>query len=1024
MLKALFAWLGLSLCTLSYLGSTNNPVLAQVTSDGTVNTEVNTDGNTAEITGGETREGNLFHSFEDFSVETGNEAFFNNADSISNIFSRVTGGNVSDIDGAIRANGSANLFLINPAGIIFGENASLNIGGSFYGSSASSILFEDGEFSATDLDNPPLLTVNAPIGLGFRDQPGDIVNRASTGDGLEVTEGKTISLIGGNVTIENSGFIFAPGGIIELGGLIETGTISFNDDSSFSFPENIARGNVSLTDSSIVSTVNSSGNAGNINLTTGSLSLNNGASLFAFGNNQSSAGNITIRANDTVSLANQSNINVATSGDRGFLNIDAKSLEITSQSSLIAGILPNSGSAETQAGDIVINVAENVLIDSLDERAETQTNIANSNFGTGNAGNIIINAKNIDFKNGGSISNNNKGEGNIGSINLNATEEITFDGTQSSSQSGVLNFVSENGTGDIGSINITAQNLTLTNGAAIDSAVAGVANSGDINIEVSDTIRIDGISSNLVSEDGTLATLNSQISSRAAIDSNGNSGDIDIKTGALFISNGGAISSDLFGQGNGGNIKIDATNTVSIEDSVEGVLPAVGTIEFPSNISARVASDAVGNGGNIEINTENFSFTNLAQLTTSNFGQGDAGNIEINTENFSITNLAQLTTTSSGQGDAGNISVNTENFIADSSFITSNIGSSTEVPAVGKVGNIFITGRDIALTGTAQIQAGAFSGARVEATGTVSLTASESISLTGTRTGIFSDSDPGSFGNASNIQLFAPTITLNDGVIIEASNAANGQGGNVTVESEQLILNGSSISADAEGEEGKGANITLNVAEDISLQNNSFISARALNNADGGNLNIDTNFIVAFPSNGNGNDIIASAEQGQGGNININADSLLGIEERSLNDSTNDINASSNFDLDGTININTSKIDPLQGATELPSNVVEVKQTADQTCSANRQGEANNGLAIAGRGGVSPAPDAPLNSESISNQNPAQASIPQPLETSQGKIQPARGIEVTESGKIVLTAYRTNNAGERISEGKINCGQI
>ncbi len=101
-----------------------------------------------------------------------------NAESISNIFSRVTGRNISNIDGLIRANGSASLFLINPAGIIFGENARLDIGGSFYGSTASSILFEDGEFSAADLANPPLLTVNAPIGLGFRDHPGDIVNRS------------------------------------------------------------------------------------------------------------------------------------------------------------------------------------------------------------------------------------------------------------------------------------------------------------------------------------------------------------------------------------------------------------------------------------------------------------------------------------------------------------------------------------------------------------------------------------------------------------------------------------------------------------------------------------------------------------------------------------------------------------------------------------------------------------------------------------------------------------------------------
>lgn len=116
-------------------------------------------------------------------MPTGNEASFNNADTIENIFSRVTGGNISNIDGLIRANGGADLYLINPTGIIFGENARLDIGGSFLGSTSTSILFENGEFSAADLENPFLLTVNAPIGLGFREQPGDIINR-STADGM------------------------------------------------------------------------------------------------------------------------------------------------------------------------------------------------------------------------------------------------------------------------------------------------------------------------------------------------------------------------------------------------------------------------------------------------------------------------------------------------------------------------------------------------------------------------------------------------------------------------------------------------------------------------------------------------------------------------------------------------------------------------------------------------------------------------------------------------------------------------
>lgn len=146
------------------------PVQAQITVDGTTNTKVISTDNGIRIDDGNKFGANLFHSFDQFSVLNGTEAFFNNANDIVNIFSRVTGGNISNIDGLIRANGTANLFLLNPAGIIFGENASLDIGGSFLGSTSNSIVFSDGvEFLATDADadEPPLLTINMPIGLNL-----------------------------------------------------------------------------------------------------------------------------------------------------------------------------------------------------------------------------------------------------------------------------------------------------------------------------------------------------------------------------------------------------------------------------------------------------------------------------------------------------------------------------------------------------------------------------------------------------------------------------------------------------------------------------------------------------------------------------------------------------------------------------------------------------------------------------------------------------------------------------------------
>ena len=248
------------------------PVEAQIASDGTTSTTVTSpDGSSFTINNGDRAGNNLFHSFSDFSVPTNGSAFFNNAVDIDNILSRVTGGNISNIDGLIRANGSANLFLINPAGIIFGNNARLDIGGSFLGSTADSILFpDDVAFSASDLQ-PPLLTINAPIGLGIRDNPAPITNQSVADEiGLEVDSGQTLALIGGDINF-NGGKITAPGSNIELGGLLATGTITIENNFNFGFPEGVERASVAFTNAAELNVASDGGgaitiNAGNIEL--------------------------------------------------------------------------------------------------------------------------------------------------------------------------------------------------------------------------------------------------------------------------------------------------------------------------------------------------------------------------------------------------------------------------------------------------------------------------------------------------------------------------------------------------------------------------------------------------------------------------------------------------------------------------------------------------------------------------------------------------------------------------------------
>lgn len=232
--------------------------VAQVASDGTTNTTVNSIGNNFTILNGIDKGNNLFHSFSNFSIPTGGSAKFDlvNTPNITTIFSRVTGGNVSQIDGLITTLNSSNpvsLFLMNPNGIMFGQNASLNIGGSFVGTTANSIQFSDGvEFSAVNTSASPLLTMSVPIGLQMGSNPGAIrvqgtghnltfdsvrfpqffppFKRETNPTGLTVQPGQTLALVGGDVFLEG-GQILAEKGRIELGS-VSSGLVNLSPKSS------------------------------------------------------------------------------------------------------------------------------------------------------------------------------------------------------------------------------------------------------------------------------------------------------------------------------------------------------------------------------------------------------------------------------------------------------------------------------------------------------------------------------------------------------------------------------------------------------------------------------------------------------------------------------------------------------------------------------------------------------------------------------------------------------------------------
>jgi len=314
----------------AFTGGINNSAFAQITPDSTLGDEGSLvkpffpdlpDALLDQIEGGAIRGANLFHSFEQFNVsEEGAAYFYSPSAEIQNILARVTGGNPSEILGQLSTFGNSqpNLFLINPNGIIFGQKASLDLGGgSFVATTANAIQFgNQGFFSASAPDVPPVLTVNPSALLFNQIGAGSIINKSVAQNfdfdnyingipivgGLQVREGKSLLLVGGNVELQG-GQLHALGGRVELGGLAGTGTVGLDNNLHLSFPDGVARADVSLSNGAIVS---ASGAGGVIEVQGRRITITDGSQIKTQTIEFGQPGRLLVTASDSVELSGTS----------------------------------------------------------------------------------------------------------------------------------------------------------------------------------------------------------------------------------------------------------------------------------------------------------------------------------------------------------------------------------------------------------------------------------------------------------------------------------------------------------------------------------------------------------------------------------------------------------------------------------------------------------------------------------------------------------------------------------------------
>ncbi|MBW4636292.1 MAG: filamentous hemagglutinin N-terminal domain-containing protein [Iphinoe sp. HA4291-MV1] len=594
-----FGWL---LGVVMSIWSASCALAQQITPDGTLpnNSIVTQQGKISIITGGTKAGSNLFHSFREFSVPTNGTAYFNNALDIQNIISRVTGKSISNIDGLIKANGAANLFLINPNGIIFGPNARLDIGGSFVATTANALAFgNQGFFSATNPNTSELLTVNpsafffnqiaAPIQNNSIADSGLNPSSAFIARGLRVPDGKSLLLVGGDINM-NGGGLFAFGGRVELGGLRSAGTVGLNGDGnnlSLSFPDSVERSDVFLS---------------------------NGAG-----------------------------VNV-TAGDGGSIAVNARNLEMTGESFLRAGIESGLGSNNSKAGNISVNATGAINLNN-------GSRIANEVLpeASGQGGDVNISANTLQVLGGAQVSTSTSGAGKGGSLRVDA-QDVQLIGTGADSQFPSGLFTGAGNAGASGDITIATRKLLVRDGAQISSntffnpkdgaqissntffnpkdrvQVIGLSQGGDLIVTAKESVELSGTSAN-----GRLSS--GLFTNTRGI---GDAGSLTIETPVLLVRNGAQVDASTNGSGKGGQLTVNALKSVELIGTSNN-----GQTRTRSGLSA--ASTGTGNAGDLIIRTNTLLLQDGAEANVSSRGTGNAGDLDIFARSIKLDNQARLT---------------------------------------------------------------------------------------------------------------------------------------------------------------------------------------------------------------------------------------------------------------------------------------------------------------------------------------------------------------------------------------------
>lgn len=895
----ILSWQCILGCFLLEILASPNAVWADVSggivTDGTMGASLDMNGINVTVPQGlgTTVGNNLFHSFSEFNISTGQTVEFTGSDALQNVISRVTGSDISEINGTLSSSiANAAFYFINPNGITFGAGAHLDVPGAFHISTADKIDFPNngGAFYA-DFNQTSTLSTEAPVAFGFLGTSaannGLIdVNNAQ----LAVKTGQTLDMVAGGITVENQSLLAAPAGEIRMAAMQGEGAASLEQNADGTLP--------------LPTAIPSTDNAGHIVIdASATVTIGDGGGRFGLWGGQTSFTN-SIAYNDNIGASD------ATSAK----GVEIRSYALNVDNSWITFDTEGAG----KAGNVSLFSADTMTIDN-------GGHIKSSVYQLGNAGNVALQAGTLNIFNGGNVASSTYGQGNAGHVSVIADNLAIDSQGYLSGATGIVSRANPGSSGQAGDISVATGKLDVVNGGRVSTSTFSEGNAGNVKV-TADILKIDsqdytagttgifskaeldssGHAGNVSVQTNKLDIVNTgDISS--STDAQGDAGSVDIKAGSLDILNGGAVASYTAAGGNAGNVEITADAlTINGQDALSTATGIYSRANQSSsgqggNVNVKAGAMAIVNGGNISSSTFTEGDAGNVTVTASslkidglgnssratginsqaNQRSGNAGNVDIRAKTLDIVNGGVISSSTFAEGNAGKINVITDNLTIDSQGNASSVTgivSRANQGSSGQAGNVNVRALTFDIVNGGNVSSSTFAQGGA---GSISIIA-DALSINGLSnspvpTGIFSEAKSDSGGQVGNIIVQAfNSIKLSDGGEISIENdgnaidPANIAPGSITLSAPDIMLKDSSITTNSTGNVGAG-NVAVNFSHWLTLDP-SFIRTTA-NTGNGGIINIDGGELIFLQNSG----FITTVKgaDSNGGDIFVTADTLL-----------------------------------------------------------------------------------------------------------------------------------------------------